>query len=128
MAFPGDTSPGLAATYLIGDTLAAVPPTSSDATSLFFLARYEPADGYVPVWHRVASYADTAGKLVFSHVDGLPTAGGRVEMLRRTDARGVRLAAVLPQAGTGELDWTASSRCPTLEALEVAGTGAGVAP
>ncbi len=123
VAFPGDTAPGMAATYLIGDTLAPVPPTSDEASSLFFLARYDPSEGYVPVWSRAASYADTADKLVLSHVDWLPAPEGRVEVLRRTDARSVRLAAarVGGEDASGELDWTASSRCPVLEPLGVAG-------
>ena len=126
VAFPGDTIPGMAATYLIGDTLAPVPPASEEASSLFFLARFDPSEGYVPVWSRVARYSDASGKLVLEHLDWLITGdGSRVEILRRVDAGGERLAAVRIGGGEagGELAWTESGRCPVLGALGVARGG-----
>lgn len=130
VAFAGDTVPGMAATYLIGDTLAATPPPGGASASLFYLARYVPAEGYVPVWSRVASYRDTADKLALAHLDWLPAGGGRVEMLRRIDARGVRLAAVVTggEERPEELSWTAPDRCPVLSTLEApAGRGGAAA-
>lgn len=130
VAFAGDTAAGMAATYLIGDTLAPVPPRGSPSSSLFFLARYAPAEGYVPVWSRTSTYGDSAGKVILSHVDWLPAAAGRVDVLRRTDARSSRLAAARTEGegADGELDWTAPARCPVLNALEGPGAGLSAAP
>lgn len=123
VAFADDSVPGLAATYLIADTLAPVPPDPGTSTSLFFLARYDRSEGYVPVWSRTATYRDTASKEVLSHLDWLPADPGRVEMLLRTDARSTRLAAARTGAegASGELDWTASERCPVVDVLGIAG-------
>lgn len=123
VAFAGDTAPGMAATYLIGDTLAPVPPRSDPAHSLFFLARYDPSEGYVPVWSRVATYRDTADKTVLAHLGWIEVPGGRVDLLRRIDARGVRMAAVRtggPEPPGEEPGWIASGRCPVLETLGLA--------
>ncbi len=122
VAFPGDTAPGMAATYLIGDTLAPVPPRSDPAHSLFFLARFDPSDGYVPVWSRAATYRDTADKVVLSHLDWIVAPEGRVELLRRIDARGVRMASVRTggEEPPEEPGWIASGRCRVLETLGLA--------
>lgn len=122
VAFSGDTAPGMAATYLIGDTAAPVPPRSDPAHSLFFLARYDTSQGYVPVWSRAATYRDTADKVVLSHLDWLAAPEGRVDLLRRIDARGVRLAAVRTGVGEAPEDpgWIASGRCRVLETLGLA--------
>lgn len=122
VAFTGDTAPGMAATYLIGDTLAPVPPRSDPAHSLFFLARFDPSDGYVPVWSRTATYRDTAGKTILSHLDWIVAPEGRVDLLRRIDARGGRLAAVRTGGGEppDEPGWIASGRCRVLETLGLA--------
>lgn len=130
VAFTGDTAAGMAATYLIADTLAPEPPGPGTSSSLFFLARHDPSDGYVPVWSRTTTYADTAGKDVLSHLDWLPARDGRVEILLRTDARTTRLAAARTEApgASGEVTWTASRRCRVLEALGTSAAEVAPAP
>lgn len=125
--FPGDTAPGMAAAYLINDTLAAAPSPPGPSASLFFLARYDPARGYVPVWAAVRSYTDPGGKEAFEYVGILPAPtvaaaerraspasrspsggegdaeegedGGALLFLRQVDASSERLAAVALGAG-----------------------------
>lgn len=125
VTFPGDTALGMAATYLINDSLAPVPPPGGPSASLFFLARFDRSEGYVPVWSRIASYGDTAGKEVLEHLDWLPVGEERVEILRRTGARSARMAAARNAVdGGSELTWTASERCPVLETLRAASPAA----
>lgn len=115
---PGDSVPAMAATYLVRDTLAAVPPPGGGSSSLFFLARWV-ENGYEPVWSRVERYDDAAGKLAFAHVDWLPVDGADLEVLRRVTATGERLAVarVEPDAGEGEVAWVEGDRCPALQRL-----------
>lgn len=117
VAFPGDTAPGLAATYLIADTLAPVPSTAGSSTSLFFVARFDRTEGYVSEWTHLARYDSTGGKDVLVHLDHLPAERGRLEMLRRVRADGERLAAAridTTSAGGGEIVWTGGSVCAVL--------------
>lgn len=116
---PGDTVPGMAATYLVADTLAPVPPTGGAASSLFVVARYVEGSGYVPVWSRVERYGSAAEKEVFAHLDWLPMPGPDLHVLRRVTAETERLSAALvePAEGRGEVVWVEGDRCPAFERL-----------
>lgn len=115
VAFPGDTAPGMAATYLIADTLAPVPSTAGSSVSVFFLARFDRSDGYVSEWTRVARYDSAGGKDVLVHLAMIPADGGRLEMLRQVQADGERLAAArLGTEGGGEIVWTGGTECPVV--------------
>ncbi len=115
---PGDTVPAMAATYLIRDTLAPVPPPEGSSASLFFVARWE-AGSYVPVWSSVERYREASGKVVLSHLDWLPAEGSDLEVLRRTtsDAERLAVARVDLDGGEGEVAWVEGDRCPILERL-----------
>lgn len=122
--FAGSEDPGMAATYLIGDSLAAAPPTR-ESTALFYLARYEPSKGYVPVWWSVDRYADPGGKRILTFVNWLATPGGRVDYLKEYRSDGVSLVAVREAGGAvrrRSVDWTEPSACAGFDLL--AGEGA----
>jgi hypothetical protein len=89
---PPDTAPAMASTYLVEDQLVPGPP-AGDAISLFFMARWEPTRGFIPVWQEVRRYSDARNKEAFEHLDWLTTEFGRVDVLRRYDGVGVGLAA-----------------------------------
>ncbi len=125
VAFPGDTAAGMAATYLIADTLAPVPSTAGSSVSLFFLARFDRSDGYVSEWQRVARYDSTGGKDVLVHLGMIPAGERRLEMLRRVQDDGERLAAArLDPAGGGEIVWTGGTECPVVPAPPPPAAGA----
>lgn len=126
VAFPGDTAAGMAATYLVADTLAPVPSTAGSSTSLFFLARFDRTEGYVSEWTRVARYDSTGGKDILVHLAAIPSDGGRLEMLRRVQADGERLAAARLGPGGGEIVWTGGTGCPAVPAPP--GSGSPAAP
>lgn len=120
VAMPGDTAPGMAATFLIRDSLTATPPPSGTSTSLFFLARFDRSEGYVPVWTRIRRYESGEGKEALAHLGWISAGGRPLHLVRRVTPEGVRLAAfrVDGGAGAGELAWVEPDRCPALEALE----------
>lgn len=109
----GDTVPGMAATYLISDSLAPGPP-AGNSVSLFFLARPDD-DGYTPEWSRVVRYDDAAGKEAYRHVESLRLADGRVDLLRRYEGGRSRLVAAWIPEGQEErgILWTESEACPS---------------
>lgn len=112
---PGDSVPAMAASYLVRDSLAAVPPPErGTSSSLFFVARYAERSGYVPVWSRVARYADAADKEAFGHLDWLPMPGPDLEILRRFTAENERLAAAVVDLAEreGEVVWVEGDGCP----------------
>lgn len=118
VSFPDDTIPGMAATYLINDTLAARPPSGS-AASLVFLASREAGSGFQTVWRRVRRYGPDGGKRVYDYLTSLTTpagggeAGERLYLLRRFDARSARLAAGRARGEGGlEITWVEGDRCP----------------
>lgn len=117
--FPDADAPGMAATFLIRDSLSTAPPPSGASTSLFFLARYEPAEGFVPVWSRVRQYDSGAGKDVLTHLGWIRTEARPLHLVQRITAGGRRLAAFRLGEGApdGELGWVESGGCPALEAL-----------
>lgn len=118
---PGDTVPGMAATYLISDSLAAGPP-AGEAISLFFVAQYDAAAGYRPLWQEVRRYDSAAEKEVFEYLDWVRLPAGRLDVLRRYDGTRVGLAtSLLPEgvaSGPREIGWIEPAACSALELLE----------
>lgn len=98
---PGDTAPGMAATYLVNDSLAPGPP-GAEAISLFFLARYEPALGYVPVWREIRRYDSPEEKEAFEYLDWIRLPAGTLHVLRRVDGSASGLAAAFLAEGEEE--------------------------
>lgn len=114
----GDTLAGMAATYLIADSLAIGPP-GSRAVSLFFMARFEPTRGFIPVWVEVRRYTAPEDKEAFEYLDWISLPSGRLDVVRRYDASSVRLAASLtPPDGNPELVWVEPSGCDAIGSLE----------
>ncbi len=110
---------GMAATYLIGDTLAGVPPGSESAASLFFMATFDPARGYVPLWSTVQKYGSASSKKAFAWLGGLRLGGARYDMLEAVDGSSEKVAA--HRAGAGKaLAWTEADGCPALRSLRQA--------
>lgn len=131
--FPGEDRPGMAATYLIGDTLARVPPRS-EAASLFFLTRFVPQRGFVPQWSRVHRYGPGEGKRIYTYAGAVAGPGGGAEdtvhFLRVHGSRTVRLASLSRRADgfPEEPGWEEDEGCagPALvESAAAAGTEAG---
>jgi hypothetical protein len=116
-----DTIPGMAATYLVSDSLAAGPP-AGDAISLFFLAQFDAATGYRPLWQEVRRYNSATDKEVFEYLDWIRLPAGRLDVLRRYGGTGVGLAtSLLPEAsgpGSQEVGWVEPAECSALELLE----------
>ncbi len=114
----GDTIPGMAATYLIADSLAPGPP-GENAVSLFFLARFEPTQGYVPLWTEVRRYDAQSEKEVFEYLDWLRVGPYRLDALRRVDGASVRVAVGVSSvdAVEPELGWTEPAGCEALRRL-----------
>lgn len=118
---PDDTIPGMAATYLVSDSLAAGPPPG-EAISLFFLAQFDPAVGYRPLWQEVRRYDSAADKEVFEYLDWLRLPAGRLDVLRRYDGTRTGLAtSLLPEvapAGSRTIGWIEPAACSAQELLE----------
>lgn len=117
VTFPGDTAPGMAATYVIGDSLAVGPPLSGPSASLFFLARFDRSQGFVPVWTRVRSYEGAAGKEVLAWLGWIRTGAGPTHFVRRVTAHEARIAALRPESASDELVWVEPGACPALRGL-----------
>jgi len=114
---PGDTLSGMAATYLVADSLAAGPP-GDRAISLFFMARFEPARGFIPIWSELRRYGSGENKEAFEYVDGIPWIDGRLDMVKRYDGSSVRLAASRLAEGTEpKIVWVEPAGCEALERL-----------
>jgi hypothetical protein len=114
LARTGDT--GMAATYLIGDTLAGVPPTTESAVSLFFMAGFDPARGYVPLWSSVRQYRSASDKEILTWLGGLRLGAERLELLREIGGSGERVVA-RASGGAGGPTWKESGSCPALRSL-----------
>lgn len=114
---PGDTLPGMAVTYLVADSLGAGPP-GEDAVSLFLLARFEPAQGYIPVWQELRRYSSPGDKEAFAYLDWIGVGGTRLDVLRRFDAGGATLATG-QAAGSQDysVSWVEPGGCTALTRL-----------
>jgi len=122
VSWPGDSTSAFAATYLIGDQLDA-PPPSGQAASLFFLARFRPQAGYVPVWSEFRRYEDGAGKEVFAYLDAADSPAGRIDFVELRDGSGgIRIGASVDRGETRQLDWTEDAACRAELFLEAATT------
>jgi hypothetical protein len=113
VAWPGDPNPAFGATYLINDTLEG-PPPDGRATSLFYLARFDPQRGYYPVWSEFRRYEGGSDKEVFSYVDAVDAPVGRIDFAELRDGTGsVRLVASRgsEDAGEREVDWLEDADC-----------------
>ncbi|MDX1577838.1 MAG: hypothetical protein R3266_05110 [Gemmatimonadota bacterium] len=107
-----DTLPAMAATYLIADSLAVGPP-GDDAVSLFFLARFEPAQGYIPIWEEVRRYDAAEEKEAFAYLDWVPFGEGRLDAVWRYGGEALRIALSLSTGEEGpRIDWTEPPACP----------------
>lgn len=124
--FPDSDRPGMAASYLVADTLAPGPPPDS-AVSLFYLARFSADQGYTPEWVRVHRYDAEGGKRAYGYVAAADGPDGRVHFLRLYDESSVRLAALWPDSAgdPGEIAWTGEDRCSPLDLVEQAAGGGG---
>jgi len=112
----GATGRGMAATYLIGDTLAPAAPSSESAVSLFYLAVFDPARGYVPEWSAVHRYRSAADKRVLTWLGALRLGTARFDMLREITGSSARVVA--HAAGQSrEITWTEEGSCPALRSL-----------
>jgi len=114
----GDTLAGMAATWLIDDSLAVGPP-GADAVSLFFMARFEPTRGFIPIWEEVRHYGDAEAKEALEFVDWIQLGTHRLDVLRRYDASSVRIAfSVTAQGEDREVSWIEPPGCGTPDRLQ----------
>jgi hypothetical protein len=111
VSWPGDSTRAFAATYLIADQLDA-PPPDGQAVSLFFVARFRPQGGYVPVWSEFRRYGSGSGKEVFTYLDAADGPAGRIDFVELRDGSGeIRIAASVDRGETRTLDWTEEGEC-----------------
>jgi len=122
VAWPGDDEPAMAATYLINDAPEG-PAPSGDALSLFFLARFEPARGYVSEWSELRRYGGGSGKEVFLYRGAVEGPSGRIDVVERRDGESARLAASPDTDGRRSITWMESAACPADEILAEAERG-----
>ena len=113
----GDTLAGMAATWMIADSLAPGPP-GEQAVSLFFMARFEPTRGFIPVWEEVRRYGDAGDKEALEFLDWIRVGPERLDILRRYDASSVRLAFSVTSGGEDRaVSWVEPPECAALERL-----------
>ncbi|MFV1986575.1 MAG: hypothetical protein ACC682_04810 [Gemmatimonadota bacterium] len=116
-ALAGDTLAGMAATWMIADSLAPGPP-GKQAVSLFFMARFEPARGFITLWEEVRRYSDAEDKEAFEYLDWIQLGAQRLDVLRRYDASSVRLAVSISAEGEDrKISWMEPAGCSTLDRL-----------
>lgn len=111
-ALPPAQGEAMTATYLLGDTLAPVPPAEEGGASLFFLARPEPVD-FQPRWTIARRYDAPEEKEIYVWLDRVPLPGGAVDILLRYDAASVRLAAS-PVEEERRITWVEEAGCSGL--------------
>lgn len=116
----GDARAAMAATYLINDELDGA-MSGGEAVSLFFLARFDPARGYVPQWSEVRRYTDVESREVYTWADALSGPGGsRIDVLRRRGREGVLFAASVERVtGDRAIEWTERPQCGAEKLLPV---------
>ena len=117
VALEGDTLAGMAATWMVADSLSVGPP-GDRAASLFFMARFEPTRGFIPIWEEVRRYSDPEDKEAFAFLDWITIGPHRLDVVRRFDAASVRLAVSIAAAGEDRgIDWTEAPACAVAERL-----------
>ena len=116
-ALVGDSLAGMAATWMIADSLAPGPP-GEEAVSLFFMARFEPTRGFIPLWQEVRRYDSAEDKEALEYLDWIQLGAHRLDFVRQYDASTVRLAASIIEEGEDrEIDWLEPTGCRTLARL-----------
>jgi hypothetical protein len=116
VAWPGDDRPAMTATYLVNDDLEREPPSNA-ASSLFVLARFESARGYVPSWSEVRRYGNGEDREAFTYLGAITGPAGRVDFVRRHTGTKISLAASL-DGDDREIDWSEEGGCSALELVE----------
>jgi hypothetical protein len=117
IALAGDTLAGMAATWMIADSLAPGPP-GQQAVSLFFMARFEPTRGFITLWEEVRRYGNAEDKEALEYLDWVQLGAHRLDILRRYDASSVRLAiSVTAEGEDREISWMEPAGCSTLDRL-----------
>ena len=109
----GDERPAMIATYLVNDDLTGGPPSNA-ASSLFVLARFDRARGYVPSWSEVRRYGNGRDREAFTYVGAMTGPAGRVDFVKRHTGSTVSLAASL-DGDDREIDWTEEGACSALD-------------
>lgn len=108
--WPGDARPAMAATYLVNDDLTRESPANA-ASSLFVLARFTPAGGYIPDWSEVRRYGNGASREAFTYLGAITTTAGRIDFVTRHGESGTALAASVDAEGEREIDWVEEGAC-----------------
>lgn len=111
LAWPGDAEPAMAATYLVNDVPEG-PAPAGEATSLFFVARFDPERGYVPEWSELRRYGGGSGKEFFLYRGALEGPSGRIDFVERRDGESARLAASPDVEGRRSITWMEDPACP----------------
>ena len=111
--WPGDARPAMAATYLVNDDLARESPANA-ASSLFVLARYTPAGGYVPDWSEVRRYGNGAAREAFTYLGAITTTAGRIDFVTRHGESTTALAASVDAEGGRDIDWVEEGTCSSV--------------
>ncbi|MEN8144146.1 MAG: hypothetical protein ABFS14_04270 [Gemmatimonadota bacterium] len=119
IAYGADQRDALVATYIVNDRLDG-PAPRGEASSVFFLARFEPSRGYVPVWSEVRRYGQGSGKESFTFLESFAAGFGRVDVLVRRDGQSHRLAAGIARQGDRQVDWLDPGTCEPLRMIGLA--------
>jgi hypothetical protein len=109
----------MVATYIVNDRLDG-PAPRGEASSVFFLARFEPSRGYVPVWSEVRRYGQGSGKESFTYLESFAAGFGRVDVLMRRDGQSSRLAAGVARERDRQVDWLDPGNCEPLRMIGLA--------
>lgn len=119
IAYGADQRDAMVATYIVNDRLEG-PAPRGEASSVFFLARFEPSRGYVPVWSEVRRYGQGSGKESFTYLESFAAGFGRVDVLVRNDGQSRRLAAGVARERDRQLDWLDPGNCEPLRMIGLA--------
>lgn len=114
--YAGDQRDAMVATYIVNDRLEG-PAPSGAASSVFFMARFVPSRGYVPVWSEVRRYGQGSGKESFSYLESFAAEFGRVDVLVRRDGSSRGLAAGIARESGRQLDWLDPGNCDPLRLI-----------
>jgi hypothetical protein len=112
----GDERAAMSATYLVNDDLSRESPSNA-ASSLFFLARFDRARGYVPSWSEVRRYGNGSTREAFTYLGAITGPAGRVDFVRRYQDASVSLAASL-DGDDREIDWVEEGACSALDLVD----------
>ncbi len=119
LSYGDDQRDAMVATYIVNDRLEGQAPRGQ-ASSVFFLARFEPSRGYVPVWSEVRRYGQGRGKESFTYLESFAAGFGRVDVLVRRDGHSHRLAAGIARERERQVDWLDPGNCEPLRMIGLA--------